>query len=255
VLPNAWDPASAVVIEAAGATAVATTSAGISWACGALDGERLTRDRMLQALSEIAGAVSVPVTADIESGYAATLDELAVTIDAVLRIGVVGINIEDRPGTGGPLRDPSVQAARIRAARATANRAGSPLWINARTDTFLAGSESSDALLSQTMARASIYMAAGADSLFVPGVTDMAVIEALVKGPLPINVMAGPGSPDIPALAQAGVARVSIGPAIAAAAYGLVGLAAAELLRDGTYTSMNGGLDYGRMNELLQPPS
>jgi 2-methylisocitrate lyase-like PEP mutase family enzyme len=123
LLPNAWDAASAVAIESVGATAIATTSAGISWACGVPDGERIGRERMLQALGEIIASVRVPVTADIESGYGTTPEAVALTADAVIAIGAAGINIEDSPGTGATLREPPIQAARIRAARAVADRA------------------------------------------------------------------------------------------------------------------------------------
>jgi 2-methylisocitrate lyase-like PEP mutase family enzyme len=109
VLPNAWDAASAAAIESADASAIATTSAGISWACGTSDGGRFGRDRMLQALTEIVAAVRIPVTADIESGYGATPDDLAITVSALIGIGVAGINIEDRtrrpwPPTSRPAR-------------------------------------------------------------------------------------------------------------------------------------------------------
>jgi 2-methylisocitrate lyase-like PEP mutase family enzyme len=251
LLPNAWDAASAVAIESVGATAIATTSAGISWACGVPDGERIGRERMLQGLSEIIASVRVPVTADIESGYGTTPEAVARTVDAVIAIGAAGINIEDSPGTDAPLREPPIQAARIRAARAMAGRAGVPLWINVRTDTFLAGAGSSSERLSETIARAAVYAAAGADSLFVPGVLDLDVIRELATGPLPINVMAGSGAPDVASLVAAGATRISVGPAIAQAAYDLAARAAAELLATGTYTSMNGALDCGQLNELL----
>jgi 2-methylisocitrate lyase-like PEP mutase family enzyme len=202
------------------------------------DGERIGRERMLQALSEIIAAVRVPVTADIESGYGTTPKAVAVTVDAVIAAGVAGINIEDSPGTDAPLREPPIQAARIRAARAAADRAGVPLWINARTDTFLAGAGSSSERLVETIARAAVYAASGADSLFVPGVLDLNVIRVLADGPLPINVMAGSGAPDVASLVAAGARRISVGPAIAQAAYRAAAQAAAELLATGTYTSL-----------------
>ncbi|HEU4947577.1 MAG TPA: isocitrate lyase/phosphoenolpyruvate mutase family protein [Kribbella sp.] len=239
LLPNAWDAASAAAIESGGAAAIATTSAGIAWARGTTDGEQLGRDRMLQALTEIVAAVRAPVTADIESGYGVDPDDVAVTIRALIGIGVAGINIEDSPGADGPLRAPSIQAARIGAVRATADRAGVPLWINARTDVFLTDTGALAELLRETGERAAVYAAAGADSLFVPGVADLGVIRDLTAGPLPINVMVGSGSPDGASLAQAGVARVSLGPAIAQAAYGLATRATRELLHDGTYTALD----------------
>jgi 2-methylisocitrate lyase-like PEP mutase family enzyme len=251
LLPNAWDAASAVVIEAAGASAIATTSAGISWACGTADGERIARDRMLQTLSEIIASVSVPVTADIESGYGTSPDAVGLTVHALIEVGVGGINIEDSSGTDGALRVASTQAARIATARAAADRADVALWINARTDTFLVDGGNSNDRLDETMARAALYANAGADSLFVPGVVELEVIRTLASGPLPINVMAGPGAPDVGSLTRAGATRISVGSAIAQAAYGLAARAAAELLTAGSYESMNGALDYAQLNNML----
>jgi len=241
-----------MVIESAGALAIATTSAAIAWACGTLDGERIARDRMWQALTEIAASVHVPVTADIESGYGATLDELGIAIASLLRIGIAGINIEDSLVTDRTLRDPSTQAVRISEVRAAADRLSVPLWINARTDTYLTAIGTPPERLHATMARAEVYAAAGADSLFVPGVVDIETIRELVTGPLPLNVMVGPGAPDVRALAEVGVARVSVGPAIAQAAYGAVARASRELLDDGTYSAMNEGFDYVRLNNLVE---
>jgi 2-methylisocitrate lyase-like PEP mutase family enzyme len=251
VLPNAWDVASALVIESVGALAIATTSAGISWAHGAPDGERIGRDRMWQALTEIVAAVRIPVTADIESGYAATLDELDAVVTSLLGIGIAGINIEDSFVTNRTLRDPSDQAARLGAVRAGADRVSVPLWINARTDVYLAAVGAPQEQLQAAMARAELYAAAGADSLFVPGVVDIGVIRELTAGPLPINVMVGPGAPDVGALAEVGVARVSVGPAIAQSAYGTVAKAARELLSDGRFTAMGEGIDSVQLNTLV----
>jgi 2-methylisocitrate lyase-like PEP mutase family enzyme len=252
VLPNAWDAVSAIVIESAGALAIATTSAAVAWACGAPDGERIGRDRMWQALTEIVASVRIPVTADIESGYGATLDELGMAVTSLLRIGIAGINLEDSLVTDRTLRDPPTQAARIRVVRAAADRVSVPLWINARTDTYLTAVGTPQEQLHATMARAELYAAAGADSLFVPGVVDIGTIRELATGPLPLNVMVGPGAPDVEALAEVGVARMSVGPAIAQAAYGVVARASRELLGDGTYTAMNEGFDYVQLNKLVE---
>ena len=253
VLPNAWDPGSAVAIEAAGAPAIATTSAGVSWAAGVADAGGLGRDAALAAVARIAAVVSVPVTADLESGYGDTPGEVAVTIAGVLAAGAVGINIEDAPGAGGAaLREPGVQAERIAAAREAAQAAGVDLFINARTDTFLAGDGRPAAeRLRDTMARAEVYAAAGADVLFVPGVTDPETIRVLVSGPLPVNVMVLPGAPSVAELAALGVARISAGSAVAQAAYGLAAAAARELLGAGTYESLAGAMEYGQLNRLL----
>jgi 2-methylisocitrate lyase-like PEP mutase family enzyme len=245
VLPNAWDPGSAKAIEAAGAKAIATTSAGISWAAGVADAGGLTRAAALEALRRIVAAVSVPVTADIESGYGGTAAEVASTVAEAIEIGVIGINLED--SVGGSLIDPEVLVERIAAAREAAVAAGIELCINARTDTHLFGDGSG------TLERARLYAEAGADVLFVPGVVDPPTIRELVAGsPLPLNVMAGPGAPSVSELAELGVVRVSVGPAITAGAYGLVAAAAQELLTTGTYDTLSTAADLSKHNNLLQ---
>ncbi|MEU5537564.1 isocitrate lyase/phosphoenolpyruvate mutase family protein [Streptomyces sp. NPDC020362] len=250
VLPNAWDPVSAAVVAEAGAPAVATTSAGLAWALGAADGDRLDRDRALAAVARIVAAVRVPVTADIEGGYAEDAAGVADTVDAVLTAGAVGVNIEDarHEGGGEPLRPVAEQAERISAARAAADRAGVPLFVNARIDTFLRGAGGVDL----TLERAAAFRAAGADGIFVPGAVDPQTVKALVAGvDGPLNVMVGPGAPSVAELAALGVARISAGAGLAQAAHALVRRAARELLREGTYGALADGFDYGELNALL----
>ncbi|RVX42581.1 2-methylisocitrate lyase-like PEP mutase family enzyme [Nonomuraea polychroma] len=243
VLPNAWDAASAAVIEAAGARAIATTSAGVSWANGAPDAQGLTRERMVAAVARIVAAVRVPVTADIEGGYG----DVAATVRAVIEAGAVGVNLEDSGGT--PLLSPKDQARRIVEARAAADAAGVDVFINARTDVYLVGIPGDQP--AEVEERARVYADAGADGLFVPGLLDLDVIARLAGGPLPLNVMAGPGAPAVAELAAAGVARVSVGSAIAQSAYACAARAAAELLGAGTYDALADGLDYGALNAAL----
>ncbi|GAA2257961.1 isocitrate lyase/phosphoenolpyruvate mutase family protein [Streptomyces atrovirens] len=250
ILPNAWDLASALLVEDAGAGAVATTSAGVAWALGAADGDRLGRERALGAVAEIAGAVRVPVTADIESGYAEDPAGVGDTVRAVLAAGAVGVNIEDGLyGAGqGPLRPTAEQAERLAAARGAADAAGVPLFVNARVDTFLRGAGGVD----DTLERAAAYLAAGADGIFVPGAVDPGTVRELVDGiDAPLNVMAGPGAPPAGELAALGVARVSAGSGIAQAAHALVRRAARELLDTGTYDAQTGGLEYDTLNALM----
>lgn len=253
VLPNAWDVASARVVEAAGAAAVATTSAGVAWDIGAADGDRLGRDRAIGALAGIAAAVGVPVTADIESGYAADPAGVARTVREVLAAGAVGVNIEDALyESDAPLRTVAGQVERIAAARAAADAAGVPLFVNARIDTYLRGVGEPADRVGPTLERAAAYLAAGADGIFVPGAVDPGTVKALVAGvDGPLNVMAGPGAPSVAEFAGLGVARISVGAGIAQAAHAVVREAARELLAEGTYTSLAGGLDYGELNSLL----
>ncbi|MER6374326.1 isocitrate lyase/PEP mutase family protein [Streptomyces mirabilis] len=266
VLPNAWDTASARLVEEAGAAAVATTSAGLAWDLGTADGDRLDRDRALGAVARVAAAVRVPVSADIESGYAKDAAGVGDTVRAVLAAGAVGVNIEDalygREGGGGegddgedagdggrgPLRPVAEQAERIAAARAAADAAGVPLFINARIDTVLRGAGG----VEETLERAAAFLAAGADGIFVPGVVDPGTVKSLVAGVEgPLNVLAGPGAPSVAELAALGVARISTGSSIAQAAHAVVRRAARELLSAGTYDSLTGGLDYVELNTLL----
>ncbi|RVU28904.1 isocitrate lyase/phosphoenolpyruvate mutase family protein [Streptomyces antnestii] len=256
VLPNAWDAASARIVADAGAAAVATTSAGLAWDLGAADGDRLGREAALAAVARIAASVELPVTADIESGYADTAAGVAATVRAVLDAGAVGVNIEDSSHDAhdahGPLRSAEAQAERIAAARAAADAEGVPLFVNARVDTYLAGVGEPGDRVALTLERAARYLAAGADGIFVPGAVDPVTVKALVAGvDAPLNVMAWPGAPSVAEFAALGVARISVGAGIAQAVHALVRRAARELLTDGTYGSLAGGLDYGELNNLF----
>ncbi|MER7893412.1 isocitrate lyase/phosphoenolpyruvate mutase family protein [Micromonospora sp. NPDC094482] len=250
VLVNAWDAASARIVAAAGARAVATTSAGVAWSLGAADGDVLGRDAAVDLVRRLVAAVPLPVTADIESGFGATPDEVAATVRAVIAAGAVGVNVEDaRRDAGTPLRDLPDQCARLAAVRAAADAAGLPLYLNARIDTFLSGTGG----VGETVARATAYLAAGADGIFVPGVVDPETVGALVRAiPAPLNVLAGPGAPPIAEFARLGVARVSLGSAIAEAAYAVVRKAADEAFGAGTYGALADALDYGTLNALMR---
>jgi 2-methylisocitrate lyase-like PEP mutase family enzyme len=249
VLPNAWDAASARIVEDAGASAVATTSAGLAWALGVPDGDQLDRERALEALVRITATVAVPVSADIESGFAKDPEGVADTVRAVLAAGAVGVNIEDALyGGEGVLRPVAEQAERIAAARAAADAEGVPLFINARIDTYLRGAGGVDA----TLERAAAFRAAGADGIFVPGAVEPGTVKELADGiDAPLNVLVGPGAPPVAELAALGVARVSAGSSVALAAYAVVRRAARELLDTGTYGAQTGGLGYGELNSLL----
>lgn len=248
-LANAWDTASARVVEAAGAPAIATTSAGVSWALGSPDGGSLTRERALEVIARIADAVTVPVTADIEDGYGEDASAVAETVAGVIEAGAVGVNIED--GT----RTPAELAARLAAARRTAERAGADLFLNARIDTYLLGLGAPETRLEETLTRARLYVEAGADGIFVPGVTDPAILEALAGDiPVPLNVMAGPGAPSVAELGTLGVARVSLGPGVALAAYAAARRAAQELYETGSVTSPTDVLSFAELDGLLAGP-
>jgi len=250
LLANAWDAASAAVGAAAGAPAVATTSAGLAWSLGAADGDRIDRDLALAAVARIAAAVDVPVTADVERGFGADAAGVADTVRGVLSAGAVGVNLED--SVGGGLRPVAEAAERVAAARAAADEAGVPLYVNARTDVFLRGVGEPDERVDLTLERAAAYLEAGASGVFVPGLADLATIAALTKAiAAPVNVLAGFGSPPVAELAAAGVARVSLGASVAAAAYRLAARATAELLTAGTYEEVRETYDWPGIQGLF----
>lgn len=252
--PNAWDAASARVIERAGATAIATTSAGVAWTYGRRDGEQLTRDDMLEVVARITRTVNVPVTADVEGGYGTgSIRDVDQTVRRVVEVGAVGINLEDSPGKDGAgLLAADAHAERIRAAREGARAAGGDIVINARTDVYLYEIGAPETRFDETVARARHYLAAGADCIFVPGVRDAATISALVRAiAAPINILAGPGAPTIAELRELGVARVSLGPRLVEAALAATQVAAREVLQSGTYASLAGNLSFSEIQGLF----
>lgn len=253
VLPNAWDAASARVFEAAGFPAIATTSAGIAYACGFADGERIPRRTMLAAVERIAGAVAVPVTADLEAGYGAGPAAAARTVELLVATGAVGLNLEDARGRSRRALVPSAaQVARVRAAREAADRAGVPVVINARTDVYHFGGAPAEQL-AEAVRRGNAYLEAGADSVFVPFVRDAATIAALVHGIRgPVNILAGPGAPPVAELAALGVRRVTVGSGVMRATLGLARRAAVEL-RERGITDLIGewAIPYDELQQLF----
>ncbi|MFH8842058.1 isocitrate lyase/phosphoenolpyruvate mutase family protein [Streptomyces sp. NPDC017868] len=248
-LANAWDVASARVIEAAGAPAIATTSAGIAWALGRPDGEALSPERVVDLIARIVAAVDVPVSADVEGGYAQDAVGVAGIVVRVVEAGAVGINVED--GT----RPPAELRARLAAARAVGERAGVALFLNARTDTYLFGLGDPAARLEDTVERARGYVDAGADGIFVPGVADPATIAELASRiPVPVNIMAGPGTPDVAELGRLGVARVSLGPGVAQAAYTAARHAAQRLYDTGDYRPLIDAIAFPELDNLFLGP-
>lgn len=239
LLPNAWDIASARIVEAAGFPVIATTSGGIAFATGLPDGQRISRDEMLGVVARIAAAVQIPVTADVEAGYGSAPEAVAATIDAVIAAGAVGINLEDSQGRGNPLITVEAQAERIRAAREAADRAGIHVVINARTDTYLFQIGEESTRFDDTLRRARAYVAAGADCIFVPGVSDKALIQQLVAEiDAPVNILVGAGSPSLSELFALGVARVSLGSSIMTATMGYIRDIVSELRESGTYNHL-----------------
>ena len=254
VLPNAWDVASARIFEDAGATAIATTSAGIAFSLGYPDGERISREEMLTVVARIAAKVKLPVSADVEAGYGNRPEDAGATAKALIEAGAAGLNLED--GTGDPQRpiaDLNLQLEKIAAVTEVARQAGVPLVLNARTDIYLLEVGQPETRFDQAMRRLSAFRDAGADCLFLPGIRDLETIARFVRDLRhPINILAGPGSPSIPELQHLGVARVSIGSGAARAALGLARRIAQELFSTGTYESLEGATAGGELNRMMQ---
>jgi len=247
VLPNAWDAASARVVEECGAQAIATSSAAVAWAHGWADGNQLPPRAMLAAVAEMARVVRVPLTSDIEGGYSDDPARVADLVAAVAGEGAVGVNIEDGAGSIDLL------CAKIEAAKAGAARARVDVFVNARTDVYLRALVAPERALAETLERVARLRAAGCDGVFVPflaldGVA--AVVEAC--GPVPLNLLAAPGLPPAAHLRELGVRRLSAGSALASMALATVRRLASGFLGDGRSEPLaEGGVAYGEMNGLL----
>ena len=230
LLANAWDAGSAVLLESLGFEALATTSSGFAATLGRLDGS-VTREEAVAHGATLADAVGVPVSADLENGFADDPEGVAQTVRLATDAGLAGCSIEDYSGRDDdPIYDAGRATARIAAA---AEAADGGIVITARSENFLHGRQD----LADTIARLQAFQEAGADVLYAPGLTRIEDIRSVVESvDRPVNVLALPGVPPVAELAAAGVARVSVGGAFAFAALGAAVAAARELLDDGTYS-------------------
>jgi 2-methylisocitrate lyase-like PEP mutase family enzyme len=258
LLPNAWDAVSARIFEQAEFPAVGTTSGGIAFSRGLPDAQQISREAMVREIASIAAAVECPVSADIEAGYGPNVSDVVQTVEDVLSVGVVGVNLEDHSGASGP--DPLFaiqdQVERISAARETAERRGVPIVINARTDTFLSNLGADlEQRIDMTIARGRAYLKAGADLVFIPLALDPAVIRRLANGiGGPISVMAVPGAPSAAELFEAGAKRVSLGAAAMLATVGVMREIANEVRDFGTWKSIERHFyPFSEINALMRP--
>lgn len=234
LIPNVWDGMSARLFVVAGFDALATTSGGVAWALGYRDGEVAPWNEVLAATRRIVRCTQVPVTADIEAGYGDTPADVGEHVADMIRVGVVGINLED--GLHGAIRGAEDAAARIRAAREAARREDVPIVINARCDIFHVGRGEAGAQFPEAVARCKAYLAAGADCVYPFGLRDPAAIAAFVDAvAAPVNITGRPGMPDTSVFERMGVARITIASAPALVAMSVVQNLAIELRATGSF--------------------
>jgi 2-methylisocitrate lyase-like PEP mutase family enzyme len=251
VMPNAWDAVSALVLKKAGFEAIGTSSAALAATLGRLDGRHaVSRDEHLKHAQLLSQQTGLPVNADVEDGYGATAEDVAVTVDEAIAHGLAGIGIEDTTADpGDPIREFDDAVSRVRSAVAAAKRR---IVVTARTDNFLQGRPD----LVDTIRRLTAFAEAGADVLFAPFPPDL---DALVKivtavAPTPVNVLISPADQvlTVAELQKVGVKRVSLGPALYTNA--LTALEqAAQALKTGDIASATAGISFDQVSELLSP--
>lgn len=250
VLPNPWDAGSAKALAAMGFKALATTSSGQAWSAGKADGEA-TRADVLAHLRLMVEAVDLPLNADFESGFADTLAELEDSVGLAIETGVAGLSIEDSTGNAAsPLMDMEDAAARIAAARSAIDRAGGDTLLVGRAENFFVGVPDLD----DAIARLKAYAEAGADCLYAPGIRTREQIQAVVAAvaPKPVNVLIGWDSAlTVHDLAGLGVRRISVGGALARAAWGGFFQAARALAAEGSFDGFAGAPSGDVMNALF----
>jgi 2-methylisocitrate lyase-like PEP mutase family enzyme len=231
LMPNAWDIGSAALFASLGFEAIATTSGGFAATRGRLDGA-MTKDEVLTHSAELVGAVDVPVSADLENCFAHDPDGVAATITSAARVGLAGGSVEDFTGDrDDPIYELPHAAERVRAAAEAAHAGPNPFVLTARAENYLHGRKD----LADTIARLQAYQDAGADVLFAPRVVDPVDLRQLLSSvDRPVSVLVLPGAPDVGELAELGVSRISVGGAIAVAAYGAAINAVTELRDKGT---------------------
>jgi 2-methylisocitrate lyase-like PEP mutase family enzyme len=230
-MPNAWDIGSAVLFAALGFEALATTSGGFAATRGRLDGA-MTKEEVLDHSGELARAVDVPVSADLENCFAHEPAGVAATIAEAIGRGLAGGSVEDFSGDADdPIYELALATERVRAAAEAAHGGPTPFVLTARAENYLHGRVD----LADTIARLQAYQEAGADVLFAPRVVDPGELRTLLAAvDLPVSVLVLPRAPSVPELAELGVSRISVGGAIAVAAYGAAINAVTELRDHGT---------------------
>ena len=250
VIPNPWDIGSAIYLQSLGFKALATTSSGFAWSRGHRDNS-VSRDQVLQHLHEIVAATDLPINADFESGFRVDAAGVADSVRLAVDAGVAGLSIEDSTGDATkPLYDMPVAVERIRAARGAIDAAGGDTLLVGRAECFLVGRTD----LAETIARLQAYASAGADCLYAPGIREPDQIRAVVEAlaPKPINLLVGwPSQMTMQQIAALGVRRVSVGGALARAAWGGFMRAARRLADDGRFDGFADAASGGDLNSLF----
>lgn len=248
VMPNPWDIGSAKLIQHCGFKALATSSAGFAWSRGLQDGA-VGFEEMIAHCKEMAAAVAIPVSGDLEKGKGDSPSSAGETIFAAEAAGLAGCSIEDHTGDpANPIYDFSHAVERVAAAVEAARALKRDFLLTARTENFLWGRKDLD----DTIRRLQAFEQAGADVLFAPGVSDIAAIKAICSAVTrPVNVLAGGPSLTVAALAEAGVKRISLGPRLSNAAFGAVERAAREILDRGTFEFNRDVMSSAKVAEML----
>lgn len=246
-LPNVWDAGSARLFESLGAEGIATSSAGLSWALGYRDGRNLPIDELVAGAARIARVLTVPLSVDIENGYSDNPGIVADLVKRLIDLGVAGINIEDGPD------QPAVLAAKLEAIKSAVFKAGMDIFVNARSDVFLANLVEKSRMVEESSARGTLYSRAGADGLFLPGIAQAADIKAVAGTvPLPLNAVAWPGLPEARELGKFGVRRLSAGSGIAQVLWEHAATLARDFLRDGRSDNLSkDSMPYPQIQELF----
>jgi 2-methylisocitrate lyase-like PEP mutase family enzyme len=234
VIPNPWDVGSARYLQGLGFKALATTSSGFAWSHGHRDGG-MSRDRVLDHLTEMVEATDLPINADFENGFAPDAAGVAMSVKLAVESGVAGLSIEDSTGNPSrPLHDVDTAVERLRAARQAIDKAGGDTLLVGRAECFLHGQSDLD----HAIHRLKAYSNAGADCLYAPGIRTAEQIRAVVAGvaPKPVNLLMGwPGDLTVSQIADLGVRRISIGGALARAAWGGFMRAAKLIVEQGRF--------------------
>lgn len=250
VLPNPWDTGSARLLEQLGFPALATTSAGFAWSLGRRD-NHVSLEQSLAHFRELADAVHVPVNADFGTAFAVEPADVAANVALAAATGVCGISIEDASGDDlAPLFEPVLALERVRAARHALDACGHDVMLVARTEGHLVGR----ADIHETIRRLVAFAEAGADCLYAPGIRSREEIAAIVKAvaPKPVNVLVGSDFTTVAELAGLGVRRISVGGALARAAWGGFMAAAREIAEQGTFAALTRGASYADMEAAMR---